>query len=42
MIKLNPITSIDTKYRKTIMLWFDLYQEKYNKDNRIIKAVAIP
>jgi hypothetical protein len=42
MIKLNAITNIDTKYKKTIKLWFDLNQEKNNKDNRIIKAVVVP
>jgi len=42
MIRLNPITNIDIKYKKTIKLWFDLNQEKNNKDNRIINAAAVP
>jgi hypothetical protein len=42
MIKLNAITTIDMKYKKTIRLWFDLNQKKNSKDNRIIKAAAIP
>jgi len=42
MIKLNAITDIDTKYKRTIKLWLDLYQEKNSKDNHIIKAAAVP
>jgi hypothetical protein len=42
MIKLNAITAIDIKYKKTIRLWFDLNQEKNNKDNHTMKAAAVP
>ena len=33
---------IDIKYKKTIMLWFDLYHEKNSKDNHITGAAAAP
>jgi hypothetical protein len=29
------------KYKNTIRLWFDLYQDKNNKANHIIKAAAV-
>ena len=41
IIKLNAITSIATKYRKTIELRLDL-QEKNNKDNHIMKVADVP
>lgn len=42
MIKLNAIINIDIKYKKLIRLWFDLYQDKNSRDNRINRAAAIP
>jgi hypothetical protein len=42
MTKLNAINDMDTKYRSTIRLWLDLYQEAKRRDNLIIKIDAIP
>jgi hypothetical protein len=42
MIRLNAITTIDKKYRRTIKFLVDLYQEKNIKDNHIIRAAAVP
>jgi hypothetical protein len=42
MIKLNAITDMDIKYKRTTMSWVDLYHEKNNKDSHITKPAAVP
>jgi hypothetical protein len=42
IIRLNTIKDIETKYKKTMILDVDLYQEKNDKDNFKIKNDATP
>jgi hypothetical protein len=42
MTKLNAITDIDIKYKRTIKSWRDLYHEKNNKDSHTTKPAAVP
>jgi hypothetical protein len=42
MIKLDEITDMDTKYKRTTKLWLDLYHERNKEDNHINRPVAVP